>query len=1022
MPKDSTANRAEAAQVALEQSQTELRLLVEQVREYAMFLLDQSGVVISWNRGAERIKQYAAAEIIGQHFSRFYTPEDRASGKPAFALRTAIERGSYDEEGWRVRKDGSRFWASVVLTQLRDADGRPTGFAKITRDLTDRRRNEEVARRLAEERVAREQAQQDEAQRRELLAATERLAAERGESLALLTAILDNAPAGIAFLDAELRFLRVNQLLAAFHGLPVEAHLGRSVGELGLGDPELVPALARVLRTGEPILGRDVVAPSSPLTGRGRTWSASYFPLALGGDRRSGVAIVVADVTERRRAEDLLRRQTRHAALRADIGLALASSDDIGRVLDATVDAIVRHLGVAVARVWLADERGDALRLHARAGAAGGAEVGAAVRIGDPPVGAVAARRAPWSTSDLAADGDGDASVHGWAIGAGLVTFAACPLLAGERLVGVIDVYGTRDVNGDLCDALGYVADTLALGIERTRALTAQRASRDQLDVILRSIAEGVTAQGPGGELVYANDAAARMSGFDTAAEMLAAPIADVVARYDIRDATGAPLPLERLPGRQALAGRAGEAQVRVRDRVTGEERWTTIAATPVLDDRGRAVLAINVFRDVTESKRTEEAWRFLAEATAVLASSLEFETTLASVARLAVPHMADWCTVDLVGEGDAVRDQLAIAHVDPAKVEIAREYRRRWPPGPGDDSAVARVIRTGVPELVPEITDAMVAAGVADPERRAVITALGLRSTMIVPLVVAGRASGAITFISAESGRRYQPNDLIVAQQIASRASLAIEHARMFENAQRAVRIRDAFLSIASHELKTPLTTLLLQADGLRRDVDKGGAALAHDRLRRRAVTITQHVDRLNALVDQLLDVSRISGGPLQLQVEKVDVAAIAREVVERHREEARQVGSELVLAADAPVVVEGDQLRLEQVITNLVTNAMKYGAGKPVDIAVERVRDRFRIAVRDRGIGIAPEDQHRIFERFERLVSDQHYGGFGLGLWIVKQIVDALGGTIAVASEPGAGAAFEVDLPVVAPVAGVG
>jgi signal transduction histidine kinase len=234
-----------------------------------------------------------------------------------------------------------------------------------------------------------------------------------------------------------------------------------------------------------------------------------------------------------------------------------------------------------------------------------------------------------------------------------------------------------------------------------------------------------------------------------------------------------------------------------------------------------------------------------------------------------------------------------------------------------------------------------------------------------------------------------------------------------------RAVSLRDEFLSIASHELRTPLTALRLQLDSVARSLERRPAEhLASGRLASSTGDARTQAVRLTALVERLLDISRLAEGRLTLDHEELDLVSVVREVVDVMRAPARVAGCELRFEAPPALRGRWDRMRLEQLVTNLVGNATKFGAHQPVDVAIAVDANGHagaaRLTVTDRGIGIDPQDQRRIFERFERAVSARNFGGLGLGLWVAKQIVDAHEGTISVASAPGAGATFTVVLPV--------
>ena len=313
-----------------------------------------------------------------------------------------------------------------------------------------------------------------------------------------------------------------------------------------------------------------------------------------------------------------------------------------------------------------------------------------------------------------------------------------------------------------------------------------------------------------------------------------------------------------------------------------------------------------------------------------------------------------------------------------------------------------------------------MAARGARNAEHLGFIRDLGLRSVLIVPLVAGGRPIGVLNLVWAESNRRYGPEDLEMMRELGRRAGLAVENARLYNEARAAVRLRDEFLSLASHELKTPLTSLRLKVDGILRitaKAEKGPADLA--KLASRVQGVDKQLGRLTELVDALLDVSRAAAGQLQLRLEDVDLDAVVRAVVERLKDDVASAHCSLSLIvtesteSKAPIFGRWDRLRLDEVITNFLSNAIKYGAGKPIQVRLSATEATATIEVEDHGIGISADDQQRLFERFARVVSPEHYGGFGLGLWIVKLLVEAMGGKVAVRSTVGQGSVFSAELP---------
>ena len=321
-----------------------------------------------------------------------------------------------------------------------------------------------------------------------------------------------------------------------------------------------------------------------------------------------------------------------------------------------------------------------------------------------------------------------------------------------------------------------------------------ERRVREELEAILEGVAEAVIARGQRGEILYANAAAVALFGYASAEDLRAAPTREVRERMAFLDERRVPVPMEQLPGRRALAGEDPEPLiVRFLPPEGGAERWARLKARPLRDEKGRVRMAINVVEDITEIKQAELEQRFLADAGRVLASSLDYERTLRTVAALAVPEIADWCVVDLkTADGF---ERVALAHADPAKIRWVEEITRRYPPDPTAPHGVSEVLRTAQPEHYPEIPDEMLTMSAVDDEHLRLIREVGMVSAMCVPMVAAGETVGAISMVSAESGRRFAEHDLVLAQELGLRAGAAIENARLYRQRSEIARTLQASL-----------------------------------------------------------------------------------------------------------------------------------------------------------------------------------------------------------------------------------
>jgi PAS domain S-box-containing protein len=819
------------------------RLLVESVTDYAIFMLDPDGYVATWNAGAEKIKGYSADEIAGKHFSVFYVEADVAAGKPASLLEAAARDGRVEDEGWRVRKDGTRFWANVVITALRDASGQLRGFGKVTRDSTERRAAEEHLRQ-SEERFH-----------------------------SLVDAVLDYA---IYMLDPEGHVATWNPGAQRLKGYSAAEIVGKSFTtffppeDAAEGKPERELAEARRHGRFEDEGWR--------VRKDGTRFWANAILTAVHDDQGTliGFAKVTRDLTARREAEENERRLIRERAAR-----------------NAAEEA--------------------------------------------------------------------------------------------ERKV--------RDSE------------------ERYRALSAR------LEIILEGVADGITVLDRAGALVFANSAAARLFGFESAEVLMRASPGPVTDHFDLFDEQGRPFNTQLLPARLVIQGApSATATVHIHDRATGRRWWSAIRSSPVLAQDGTTELVINIWHDVTAAHRSNRDSRYLAEATVALGSSMETDEFLAAFARGLVPELADWCSIYLL-EGDRLRNVVS-THADPEKLAFAQEYQRRFPPDPSKPG-IWNVVRSLKPEIHNDIGDAFLQRAASDADQLAMLRAVGMKAVAVAPILLGTTVLGVISIISTDSIRRYDNSHLALLMQLGERAAIAIDRAQLYRAAQEAARAaeeanraKDDFLATVSHELRTPLSAIL------------GWATLLKDRVSdpefvKPIQSIHRNAQAQVRIIEDILDVSRIISGKFHIDPKPVDLLEVARQALDVVRPSAVAKSISLTLTSERQFcLLVGDPERLQQVIWNLLTNAVKFTpSGGSVSLAIAQVDHQVVVTVTDTGSGVEPSFLPYVFDRFRQAdaSSTRSTGGLGLGLSIVKHIVERHGGRVEAFSRGrGTGATFSIRLPV--------
>ena len=734
------------------------RLLVESIVDDGVVLLDPAGHIASWNRGAERIKGYAAHEIVGKHFSTFYPAEDVEAGKPARELEVATAQGRLEDEGWRVRKDGSRFWANAVITALRDASGELRGFAKVTRDLSQRRAAEEELRR-SEERFRQ-----------------------------LVEGVGDYA---IYMLDPAGRVTTWNSRAQQLKGY-----------------------------THDEIVGK-------------------HFEVFFGPDQRA-------------------------------------------------VGAPARELEIARTTGRFEEE-------------------GWCIRKDGTPF---------WANVVVTAIHSAKAELLGYA--------KVTRDLSAKRVVENI----ARELIREQAARAAAEEAEVSIRVERER----YRALSRRFEVIFEAVGDGILVQDRTGKIIFANAAAAVLSGLSSGAELVDGEGAALLERFEMLDEAGNVVPTEGMPGRKVMAGpeRNATARLRARNRHTGRESWNVVRASAVPGEDGQPELVVILWHDVTSQQRREERERHLARATGALSSSLDYPAMLSMLAGVLVPGLADWCSIQLLEEGEGGELELrpvAVAHADPAKLDQARDHQLRYPAVRGHARCLWNVVQTGVSELYEDVTPELLASSAQDADHLELLRGVGMRSLIAVPIRVRNRVSGTMTFVSTATGRRYEREDVVLAEELGRRVGAAVDNAKLFEQAQAAAtraeeasRVKDEFLATVSHELRTPLNAVLGWAsmlDGTVADAKVAkGLAVIHRNARAQA-----------KIIEDILDVSRIITGKLRLELLSVDLVKIVRDAMEVVRPSADAKSITLARRSPPePCLLIADPDRLQQVVWNLLSNAVKF------------------------------------------------------------------------------------------------
>lgn len=455
------------------------------------------------------------------------------------------------------------------------------------------------------------------------------------------------------------------------------------------------------------------------------------------------------------------------------------------------------------------------------------------------------------------------------------------------------------------------------------------------------------------------------------------------------------------------------------RNNLPGRARYTKGLFYPLKNARGDVREIVLIHQDVTDKVKMEkekhrdlEIQNFMTQVKSHLASTIEFEKVIEKIADSSLPFLADGCMFDIVEAGEIKR--VITKHRDPNTQIFLDELQREYPPRIDSPQPTARCIRTGQPEFLRMVNSDTIKERTYETRHLELIQKIDIQSHIAVPLIIRGKVMGALNLFVSSGRPLFDERDFAAAQELARHASVAFDNAQLYKNAKKAIQLRDDFISIASHELKTPITSLNLQLEVLNTLIDElpqnvSGAKLIHKFFGNTKNQLT----RLTRLIDDMLDISRISHGKMYLNLKNVYLNGLIQDLLERFRDQLQSQKIETKFFANEDILCICDPERIDQVITNLMTNAIRYGGKSPIHIYLEQCPEFVTIKVKDHGRGISREDQQRIFMQFERAHTEEDVNGLGLGLYINKQIVEEHQGKILLESEVGKGSNFIVKLP---------
>ncbi len=730
-------------------------------------------------------------------------------------------------------------------------------------------------------------------------------------------------------------------------------------------------------------------------------------------DALAAGAVVLGAAVRRRRAEESLRHATTQARLAADIGeVVTRAGDSLQEMLDLCSEAIVRRLEPDLIRIWMMSETLDCLIACTAAGVRTIQDIDATdMPLVSQELMRIATSREPAHWRDELPELWPNCQEEYDALS--LRGGVAFPLITNGRVNGVAILLGRTYPQQWVVDALDSVTDELALAIERHHAQGAAARAELRYRRLVTATVEGIIIH-DGQRVIDANPSFATMVGYSPEEVLQMHPFAFIppeyheFVRHQIENAYEHPYEIEGV----RKDGVRFPVELKGSD-FSDNGRMLRVAAVRDISDRRKVEQTTEQLREEQHARAVAENTRaqaqFLAEASRVLASSLDTTTTLTQLAHLAIPTLADYCIVSTFDDSEVRR--VAIVHGDPSKEPVLRATVDAWPERFPDDHPIFSALMRGDPYVVRDVAAITTAQIAANDQHRQQLDMLNPRSIMAVPIVGGGTVMGSIIFSSTRPERLYGPDDLALAQEFTQRAALALQTARSYHDAQAATRSRDEMLAVVAHDLRNPLNTIFmgseLALEMMGSDDASPGARQLH--------IIRRSAEQMNRLIQDLLDASRIDSGNLALELISMQPADLLREACEMLAPLAAH--ARIAMDIDAPPglpALQADKGRLLQVMSNLVGNGLKFtpaGGRIVMGAAMDEGAVAFRVA--DSGCGIPADQLPHIFARgWQARKTDKR--GIGLGLAIASGIVHAHGGTIRVESLVGEGTTFYFTVPI--------